>query len=391
MNKKLLAVAIAAGLAAPMFAQAGDVKVYGRVQAEYNNEGRDSGDPGQGVDDEAGMSRFGVKATEDLGNGLTATAVLEWRVDPADNAHTGAAGAATTTNTSGANGAPYGSLNESLGQRQMWVGIKSKQWGQIAAGSFGGVYKESGGVKYDPFVATHLQARRAGGMSGGAGYGGHNGFVRNAIQYTSPKINGFQARFQISPDETNKTAGNQTNADNDWALGLSYTNGPLEVVFAHSVNKNTDQAQTTTTDDQKMTKIGAKYKFGNHQIAGQYEWIKDACTGSGAVGARSNSGDSCFNQGSAPGGTAYNRITAGDDGNVWFLGYQFKQGNNIWVAQVGQNDDDTASNLDTDYFAVGIIHKFSKTTRIFGGYTQSDSDVTSADRDAWTVGIRKDF
>jgi len=42
---------------------------------------------------------------------------------------------------------------------------------------------------------------------------------------------------------------------------------------------------------------------------------------------------------------------------------------------------------------VGVIHKFSKKTRIFAGYTETDGDNSenANDRDAFSVGIRKDF
>jgi len=371
MNKKLLAMAIATAVSIPVVAQA-DVKIYGRLQVEYNVEDDDGAgqDSVQSVDDNAGQSRIGFKVKEKLGGGLTAFGKIEFRLDPADH------------NTSGTNGNTAGSTG-SIGHRDQFVGIKGS-WGSISAGSHHSPYKTTGGVKWDPWTATHLQARRAGGMTGGAGIGGHNGFMRNSIYYTSPNVNGFQARIALSPDETN--AGGSENiddGDNDYSIALSYKNGPWHAIFAHNRNNN-----PSGTDDEDLTKIGLRWKQGNHTIAGQYESVDDADR---------------VNTGTTPGGgnaanNAY-RICGGCDGDVIFLNYQFKHGSNIFTISYGNTDVDVSggSDYDHDYWAIGVIHKFSKKTRIFAGYTETDGDDDAVnasgqdDRDAFTLGIRKDF
>jgi predicted porin len=366
MNKKLLAMAIATAVSIPAIAQA-DVKVYGIAQVEYNVEDDDGAgqDSVQSVDDNAGRSRLGFKFKEKLGGGLTAFGKIEFRLDPAD------------TNSQGTNGTTAGS-NGSLGARDQFVGIKGS-WGSLAAGSFHAPYKTAGGVKWDPWAATHLQARRAGGMTGGAGIGGHNGFMRNTLYYTSPNINGFQAKLALAPDETNPGAENGNDGDNDWSLALSYKNGPWHAIFAYNNNNN-----PSGQDDEDLLKVGLRWKQGNHTLAGQYENIDDA--------DRSATG-------STPGlGNNY-RVCSGCDADVYWLNYQFKSGNNIFTVSYGNTDVDQPGgpDYDHDYWAAGIIHKFSKKTRIFGGYTQTDGDNDSPngggqdDRDAWTIGIRKDF
>jgi predicted porin len=372
MNKKLLAMAVSAAMFAPVAAQA-DVSVYGRVQVEYSVEDSDgvSGSI-QAVDDNAGQSRLGFKFSEKLGDGLTAFGKLEFRLDAADNSSNG-----TNGNSTAVSGA--------LGQRDAHVGLKSS-WGSLAAGSFHSPYKTAGGVKWDPMIATHLQARRAGGMTGGAGFGGHNGFVRNAIQYKSPNVNGFHAEFMIAPDETNSSAGNGDGGtgagpgdDNDYGLSVQYKNGPWHAIFAHTRDNN-------TTEDQKLTKVGLQWKGGAWTLAGQYEDVNDVSASGHTVNAGTTPGPI--------GGESY-RPGAGDDANVLWLNAQFKAGNNIFTASYGNTDVDDAGGADFeyDYWMVGIIHKFSKKTRIFGGYTQTDGDSNgnTDDRDAWTVGIRQDF
>ena len=376
MNKNLLAVAVATAMLAPAVVSA-DATVYGRVQVEYNVESSDQAgtDSEQSVDDNAGMSRLGFKFKEKLGGGMTAFGKVEFRIDPADNSQAGTAG-----NSS------QGSISGPLGARDAHVGIKSS-WGSIAAGSFHAPYKTAGGVKWDPMVATHLQARRAGGMSGGPGTGGHNGFMRNAIYYTSPNVNGFKVQFAIAPDETNGGAkgaarNNDDTSDNDYSLAVQYKNGPWHAIFAH--NRNNVPSTVNGGDDETLTKAGLRWKHGPWTLAGQYESINDA--------------DS-VNAGATPGTIATTaeayRVTAGNDGDILWLNAQYKAGNNIFTASYGNTDVDVSggADFDYDYLMVGVIHKFSKKTRIFGGYTETDGDNngTADDRDAWSIGIRQDF
>jgi predicted porin len=342
MNKKLLTIAIGAALAAaPMFAAQADVVLYGRVQAEINQEDIDNQDNNVNVDDVGGQSRWGIKATEKLGNGLTAVGVLEFQLDPSNN-----------------NGQK---------DRAQFVGLTGG-WGTFALGSFQSPYKTTGGTSYDPFTATHLQARRAGGMTGASGFG-TNGFVRNTIVYASPKLSGFSFAIGVIPDISHQDIAGVTGSA--YSLAAKYENGPFEVFYA----RNEAQYDDAGFSDESMDKIGGQVVFGNHTINGQYEWIQNS---------RASSTGASF------GGNPYSAITAGDDGDIWYLGYQFKMGNNIFAANVGQTNSDVHNGNDTDYYALGMIHKFSKYTRAFGGYANSDSNVYG-NRNVWTVGLRKDF
>ena len=77
MNKTLIAAAVSAALMAPVAAQA-DVTVYGRIHngiaiSDTDDDGVDST-----TDLNNGGSRFGIKASSDLGNGLTVSAHYEF-------------------------------------------------------------------------------------------------------------------------------------------------------------------------------------------------------------------------------------------------------------------------------------------------------------------------
>jgi predicted porin len=352
MNKKLLAIAVTAAMAAPMAAQA-DVKIYGKANVEYSVADTDGAGSQQMVNDDGGTSRWGIKATEKLGGGLTAIAVLEYGLDPADK-------------------------TQAFSGRQQYVALKGS-WGMFMAGALPNVYGTTGGVKLDPFNGTKIQARSAGGMSSSRTLVGHHDFNENSLGYVSPNINGFQAKFQIMPDEAGTGGLSGSGADNDWVVGLTYKNGPWFAGLAHAHNNN-----NSPTDDEKATKITGSWKSGNHFIGGQYEWLDNATGNAGG--------------GSAYNGMGYSQIQTGEDGEIWFLDYNFTSGNNIFSVAIGGTDSDGAgatTGNDTDFWRIGVIHKFSKMTRVYAGYAESDTNSSTggatADGDVWTVGLRKDF
>jgi predicted porin len=329
MNKKLLAVAISAALVAPAAAMAGNVTVYGHAQVEVTdvNFEDDTATDGIEVADNA-RGRVGVKASEDLGNGLKSFAQFEWKAD-------------TTDNVTGAN-----SSKAALTARVSQVGIKGG-FGTISLGNLKSPYKYTGGVKYDAFVTTALEARRHGGMVGGTL--GSNGFVADMVAYATPK-GPITAAIAYGPEED----------DGRVIWDVKYSAGGIEAFVAGVDNGD--------NSDYSATKVGGSFKTGSHKILVQYETVDSGVTGA-------------------------------DDATILFLGYQMKMGKNTFVAQYGQQDDadfvadaaDTKSvDGDVTYTSLGVIHKLSKTTRVFGGWRNTDTDDDGGES-VITVGLRKDF
>ncbi len=183
MKKKLIALAVAGALAAPVVAsaqaQGTNVTIFGRVQAEYSLNDS-SGRPSEGaLQDNARSSRWGLQITEQLGNGLKANARMEFGLNAG-------AGSATTP-------------------REQWVGLSHNNWGDVKFGRVQSPFKDfAGGMTIDPFAYTTLQANGAGGtMSGGAnGLGsGANGFVNSAIRFDSATIQGFTFAALLMPGD----------------------------------------------------------------------------------------------------------------------------------------------------------------------------------------------
>ena len=337
MKKNLITLAIVGAVMVPTLATA-DVSVYGRAQVEIASV--DNGTDSVITVADNSMGRIGVKATEDLGNGLTGLAKFEMKADTTD-------GDVSKCSVGGA--APAGStckVGVSLSARESLVGLKGG-FGQIELGNLKSEYKYNGGVKYDAFVATNLEARGAGGMSkpGDANLG-HNGFITRSVGYRG-KAGPVKFGLTYAPSED----------DGRMSAAAKFGGKDFEAFIAR-----VDSGDTTGAGaGYNANKLGGMYKMKGHKFMFQYEM-----RGSDATPEPTN----------------------------MFLGYQGKFGKNTAVFQYGIEDADDGAGTEKTMITLGVIHKFSKTTRIFGGYRSSDTDDdtgTIAEDARITVGLRKDW
>lgn len=358
MNKKLLAIAVGAALStAPMFASAG-VKVYGHAQVEVGTV--DNGTTSATEVRDQARGRIGIKAKEKLGNGMTAIAKFEFKTDTTDGnvSKCSASSTSTTTLTNGNAGETAATTttttckgNAALSGRELMIGLKGG-FGTVQAGQLKSAYKYTGGVKYDPFAASMLEARGANGMSkgelGNAAFG-HNSFLANSVGYKSPKMNGFSAWATWSPDEKGASNG----SDGDYSFSLKFKQKGWEV-FVAGVNNDTQGSSESASGS--AIKFGGMYKFGNFKVVGQYEQLD--------LNGTSN------------------------DIDIYFIGGQAKFGNNVVVAQFGNKDTDNGASLD--YYTIGLIHNLSKKTRLTAGFRNRETSAT-AEEDIFAVGMRMKF
>jgi predicted porin len=317
-----------------MTAQA-DATAYGQVQFEVANY--DNGtESGIWVTDRQ-RGRFGVKGSHDLGGGLSSFAMIEFDLE------------------GNANDSEFGGHGNANRIREVNAGLKGS-WGTFTIGTLKSAYKYTGGVKYDPFVTTTLEARTNGGMTGGTM--GQNGFINDALSYKN-KFGNVGVWITYSPDKTQNdsnslTAGDTNQHDGQYTAAIKYSVKSFEVFVAGS------DAGGGTDTQYSSTKVGGQWRKGPHKISAQYEMSSDV--GSGATGV---------------------------DADTYFLGYQFKMGKSTLVAQLGNNDPDGADNA-TDYYALGAIYKFNKKTRVFAGYRSSDPEVGDT-VSSLSAGLRVDF
>ena len=421
MKKKLIALAAAGALAAPVVAsaQGTNVTIFGRVQAEYSLVDFAS-QPSQGsLQDNSRSSRWGLHITEDLGNGLRANARLEMGLNAGS-------GSATTP-------------------REQWVGLSSNQWGDIKFGRVQSPFKDfAGGMTIDPFAYTTLQANGAGGtMSAGAnGLGsGANGFVNSAIRYDSATIEGFSFSGLLMPGDANtldplqsgsliagfapgglgsqgNTGGRNGEFDGQAAAKyhVDFAGMGLDIFGGYSRDNANGTQKSIGLKTEEIWRVGGAWTWENFKLSGQYENINNALGSATCTTAAALVANPLDSAGSGT-GQCNSAMNWGGDGNIWFAGAQYKWGNTTLVAQGGMTKAhaggvNAAAARKADSFTVGAIHNLSKRTSIFGGYQHvyvsnpnaaSVNDLGTAtvsyntpsyatgSRATYTIGIRHNF
>ncbi|SCZ61337.1 porin [Thiohalomonas denitrificans] len=257
MNKKLIALAIAGAMAAPLAAHA-ELTISGKLQAEVVNVDGD-GATLEGIQVVDGMegstansgnaSAINFAGSQDLGNGLKGIVKAGFNLKPADRV--------------------------GIDMRDGYVGLAGG-FGTVLVGSMNSPYKAST-VGWDPFLATSLQARGSTGMSGL-----HNGYLSNTIAYGNT-FGAAKFSAAVAVDETDDGTGD-TQGDHTISASLNVPVGPVEVAVAY---------QDEGGDNETAVKGGVKYSTGVFTVAGQYETLDEGLsdgdhmylTGSMAMGA----------------------------------------------------------------------------------------------------------
>lgn len=321
MNKKLLAVAIASAVAAPLaMADEGNVTLYGQANASV--ESVDFGGPaaskGRRTDVSTNGSRLGVKGWESVGNGLKAVFLMEAAVG-LDNGDAG-------------NGTLFGN------GRDGYVGLEGN-FGKVALGFHGQPYKTStNGL--DIFGDTI--ADYSGVMNGNGTY---DSGIGNSVIWFAPNVNGLSAHVQYGFKET---SDNQTNKQNKWGAQVNYSNGPWYVTAAHAhVN---DDGITANSNGSRANKIGGSYTFGGTTTAALI-WER----------LSADNGASDFL-----------------DHNAWYAALSHDMGNNTFkLAYAKAGDARNRTTSGAKQWSLGLSHHLSKRSELYAVYTKLDNDTNA--------------
>lgn len=246
MKRSILAATILAALASS--ATAADVTVYGRVDlgVSYQNssvkfEGNELTKTDSFTMDSGNStaSRFGIKGSEDLGNGVQVGFILE-------NGFTADDGALKTSG--------------SIFDRQSTLFIKGSA-GTLYAGRMGSLISDAGSVGFYAGTVSPF----------GSGWGsisGHTGLFanyttryNNTLAYVSPTVHGTTLYAQYAMGD--KDENNSTN-DRYYALGAKYAVGNLELAaLVDYANKQSVFDDSTIDPDDGLTfNVGGSYNFG---------------------------------------------------------------------------------------------------------------------------------
>ena len=231
MNKKLIAVAVAATLALPMIAaQASDMEtkgpsVYGKLHLNLGKYD-ELGTTNDNWRLNSFASRLGFKGQQNLGEGLAGTYKFESEIDVA------------------------GDKVSELSTRNTYVGLKGG-FGELRVGRHDSPLKMAQG-KFDQFGDTEGDLKHVGSQDG-------ENRNTNSITYLG-KFGGMGLNAQINPSEGDGTTSGQGIADNS-SIALSYTSGPLYLAVAHdSYDKKVGASENG------MTSMFATYKVAGMQF-----------------------------------------------------------------------------------------------------------------------------
>lgn len=321
----VLAAGLLVGL--PAVCQA-DLTLYGRVYAEAAKETSGKGATKldkDTLDDAQNAGRIGLKFSQSVTAGLTAFGKYEFTMNAPD-----------TTND--------------FVPRESYVGLQGG-FGSFALGRFAGIYKTTGGIEFDPFAYTSLEARSSGGMSGSDF--GTNGYISRAAQYQSPLLGSseamhFQGTVQYGMDSTPGV----TDADRgSYLAGLDFGFGAADVVAAVAHDKARDKSNT---------KLGLRIRSGTITWVLQSENVEEG--GFDPVGA----------------------------GNFLYGGVEYRNGSINYVAQIGNYRSDAVSS-NGSYFALGIQYFLAQNIWLTAGYRNTQSDVDSLNSSAIVAGLNYNF
>lgn len=374
MQKKLIAVAVLGACVAGS-AFAANVDVYGRIDTglsyvHYDETGLSDAKDTLSLD--SGMSsgnRWGLKGSEDLGNGYQVGFVLESGFD----ADTGALGAG------------------GIFAREATLRV-SGPFGSIYAGRMGRIGSDAGSVGFyagsvSPFGSGW------GKMSGHfAVTANYDSRYNNALAYVSPKVGPVTVYAQYTMGNATE---NESGDDRLFSLGAQADFGALQVLGLVEYLNKKSVAGTTVYDDSQYDdsytiNLGGSYDFSVAKVflAGQY--FKAAPN---YAGMKAN----------------YAKLVEGEEWRYSFDGFGVNVGATAPIGageflvsagygkgDLNYNTQDAKRSADAYIIQVGYTYPFSKRTNLYAGagYMQTsmedgitNTDSTTSDKDFKTTQV----
>lgn len=375
-KKSLAAVALLGAFAGSAFAA--DVTLYGVVDEGFLYTHKDTDVAGSDAVDKLELksgiqagSRWGLKGTEDLGNGLKVGFILESGFN-ADDGTQGVSGTMFNREASLNVMGPFGQL--SLGKIGA-ITQGTSSWGKVGAVSAFGTSYGAANVAN----ATNVFAATVGVMD-------------NTIAYQTPKFAGFTVYAQYSmgsskaatKDSTDAWASNtqvenESSTDRYYALGATYANGPVNLYFAvDSVNyasyfdKNVNAV--ANVDDSLTVAFGGSYDFSVVKVfaGAQYFDEVDAST----IGGLKSGVGLGTNTGKLEGYALQASVSAPLAGGTGYFG--------VGYLDASEADSvEAAKAVDVKYYVTSVGYKYdlSKRTNVYSvlSYAKGDRDWADAD------------
>lgn len=337
MQKKLIALAVAAAFSAPAFADNANITFYGKAILDIESVKNDkivapATNKSSALRILNNASRFGLKGNEDIGDDLKAIYQYEVEMDASGNAGNG------------------------LGKtRNSGVGLDGG-FGKVIVGIWDSPFKVAHNAvelfdNTTSFSATNLIGHAGGaGLTGVAAAGGvaagnvpgdsnYNTRQKNMIQYWTPKFfGGLQGAISYSPDAAPTTTTNKS------VLSMSATYDQDAIYASLGYENRADEVTAGTTD--KALRLVGKYNFG-------VAWV----------------------------GATVERITTNPSATVSYtqtnaeLVGQYKFGVSTIALSYAKAGSTNLTNTGAKQVSLRYGYNFSKRTELFAAYTSLQNDT----------------
>jgi predicted porin len=321
MQKKIIALAIAAAMTAPALAFA-EATVYGTINMDVENY---KSDKVSVATTPTSLNRFsnnasnvGVKGSEDLGGGLSAIYQFE-----------------AATNNAGGNPAFGGTRNSNLGLKG--------DWGTLFAGNWDTPYK----VTHNPvelfgnttiFTATNLV-----GVTNAVSTN-WNTRQGSVVQYWSPNMSGFGVKLSYSLDAGKTTTTNKSNL----SLNATYDNEMLYAGFAYETRP--DQTAAGTND--KAMRLTGEYKLPEKMGMVGLTYEKLTVATSAAPGA-----------------------ATGDQTNYELVGsWNVTANDSVGLSYAKNGEFNSVADTGASQISLRYGHSLSKSTQLYAAYSTLSND-----------------
>ena len=346
MNKKLIAIAVASVMAAPV--AMADIKISGRVAQDFTITDTDgAANDKRGISD-SGHTRLQFDGTS--GNAYARIA-LDERLGRGDHAHdtdTPAITAADLPLAADTLTSDKTSTDDKT-KRDSYVGYKFGGGTSVQVGRMAGVAKN---LEKDPYIATFLETRSTIGNSYTSSRFGSSSFIDGIVQLKM-KAGAATVAVQFGPAEYAN--------DNNGHIGVSVAGKAGAVRYWASYNNGSADGDSSaaTYPSQSNIKLGGEMKFGKVKASLNYTSMdKDAAV--------------------AAAGTATDSIA---------LAANMGMGNGLSanVAFATRSGDVAAD--DATFIRLAVTKKLGKGVKVYGGYTTTDYDDASAKADTGEFGV----
>jgi predicted porin len=344
MNKKIVALAVAAAFSTPALADSGNIAWYGKV---YLNAESVKNDKNVAPAKDSALrvisntSRLGIKGSEDIGNGMSGIFQYEVQVDTA--------GADT------ANGTGFGSATRNSG-----VGLEGN-FGKVIVGKWDTPFKTAHN-KVELFDnASSFTALNLIGHAGGAGTTvkaagvdatsvtfpaetiagttNYNTRQSGVIEYWTPKFGAIQGALSYSPD----AAPTITKTKSRLSISGTFEQDAISASAAYESRPDATNAGKT---DSGLRLVG-KYTMGDIWVGATLERIAVEAT------------------------TSYTQS------NVELVG-QYKVGANKFAATYAKAGNTNVASTGANQLTLRYGHDYSARTEVFAAFTSLSNDSLGA-------------